>query len=103
MLLSYEIPMVISAAGVVIIAGSLSLIEVIQAQVIPNAIFQPLGFITFLVASTAELNRSPFDITEAESELVAGYMTQKWESTWIYGPYPLAYGLFLKPCSDFGH
>ena len=43
MLISYEIPMGISAAGVVIIAGSLSLNEVIQAQVIPNAIFQPLG------------------------------------------------------------
>jgi NADH-quinone oxidoreductase subunit H len=75
MLLSYEIPMGISAAGVVIVAGSLSLNEVVNNQVIPNAIFQPLGFITFLVASTAELNRSPFDITEAESELVAGYMT----------------------------
>ena len=75
MLLSYEIPMGISAAGVVIVAGSLSLSEVVNNQVIPNAIFQPLGFITFLIASTAELNRSPFDITEAESELVAGYMT----------------------------
>ena len=75
MLLSYEIPMGISAAGVVIIAGSLSLSEVVESQIIPNVIFQPLGFIVFLVASTAELNRSPFDITEAESELVAGYMT----------------------------
>ena len=75
MLLSYEIPMGISAAGVVIIAGSLSLSEVVEAQIIPNAIFLPLGFLVFLVASTAELNRSPFDITEAESELVAGYMT----------------------------
>tara|TARA_B100000686_G_scaffold20622_1_gene18971 strand:- start:3939 stop:4790 length:852 start_codon:yes stop_codon:yes gene_type:complete len=75
MLLSYEIPMGISAAGVVIVAGSLSLSGVVDSQVIPNAIFQPLGFITFLIASTAELNRSPFDITEAESELVAGYMT----------------------------
>ena len=75
MLLSYEIPMGISAAAVVLVAGSLSLNEVISAQVIPNFIFQPLGFITFLIAATAELNRSPFDITEAESELVAGYMT----------------------------
>jgi NADH-quinone oxidoreductase subunit H len=75
MLLSYEIPMGIAAAGVVIVAGSLSLSEVVNNQIIPNAIFQPLGFIIFLIASTAELNRSPFDITEAESELVAGYMT----------------------------
>jgi NADH-quinone oxidoreductase subunit H len=75
MLLSYEIPMGIAAAGVVLVAGSLSLSEVVSNQIIPNALFQPLGFITFLIASTAELNRSPFDITEAESELVAGYMT----------------------------
>jgi len=75
MLLSYEIPMGIAAAGVVLVAGSLSLSEVVSNQTIPNALFQPLGFITFLIASTAELNRSPFDITEAESELVAGYMT----------------------------
>ncbi|MBM31979.1 MAG: NADH-quinone oxidoreductase subunit NuoH [Chloroflexi bacterium] len=76
MLLSYEIPMALAAVGVILMAGSLSIIQVIESQVIPYAIFQPLGFLTFLIASTAELNRSPFDITEAESELIAGYMTE---------------------------
>jgi NADH-quinone oxidoreductase subunit H len=76
MLLSYEIPMALAAVGVILMAGSLSIIKVIESQAIPFAIFQPLGFLTFLIASTAELNRSPFDITEAESELIAGYMTE---------------------------
>ncbi len=76
MLLSYEIPMALAAVGVILMAGSLSIIQVIESQQIPYAIFQPLGFLTFLIASTAELNRSPFDITEAESELIAGYMTE---------------------------
>jgi len=76
MLLSYEIPMALAVVGVILMAGSLSIIQVIESQIIPYAIFQPLGFLIFLIASTAELNRSPFDITEAESELVAGYMTE---------------------------
>jgi NADH-quinone oxidoreductase subunit H len=75
-MLSYEVPLGMSLVGVVLLAGSLNLNDIVVAQqhsgwwfVIP----QILGFIVFLIASTAELNRTPFDLPEAESELVAGY------------------------------
>ncbi|MCL6626622.1 MAG: NADH-quinone oxidoreductase subunit NuoH [Alicyclobacillus shizuokensis] len=73
-MLSYEIPLGLSLVGVVLMAGSLNLNDIVAAQrtwwfVIP----QILGFLVFLVAATAELNRTPFDLPEAESELVAGY------------------------------
>ncbi|WP_083520705.1 NADH-quinone oxidoreductase subunit NuoH [Alicyclobacillus kakegawensis] len=73
-MLSYEIPLGLSLVGVVLMAGSLNLNDIVSAQrtwwfVIP----QILGFLVFLVAATAELNRTPFDLPEAESELVAGY------------------------------
>ncbi len=75
MLISYEIPLVISLIGVLMLSGSLSLVAIVDAQTIPFLIVQPLGFFVFLVASMAELNRTPFDVAEAESEIVAGYMT----------------------------
>ena len=75
MLLSYEIPMAISIVGVIMIAGSLSLVRVVEAQDVPFALVMPLGFLVFFLASVAEINRTPFDINEAESELVAGYHT----------------------------
>lgn len=75
MLISYEIPLVISLIGVLMLSGSLSLVAIVDAQVIPFFIVQPLGFFVFVVASMAELNRTPFDVAEAESEIVAGYMT----------------------------
>ncbi len=73
-MLSYEIPLGLSLVGVVLMAGSLNLNDIVAAQerwwfVIP----QILGFLVFLVAATAELNRTPFDLPEAESELIAGY------------------------------
>ncbi|MDP2937261.1 MAG: NADH-quinone oxidoreductase subunit NuoH [Dehalococcoidia bacterium] len=73
---SYEIPMVLSILGVVAIVGSLSMVDIVKAQNIPFIVLQPLGFIVYLIAATAELNRSPFDTLEAESEIVAGYFTE---------------------------
>jgi len=73
---SYEIPMVLSILGVVAIAGSLSMVDIVRAQNIPFIILQPIGFVVYLVAAVAELNRSPFDTMEAESELIAGYHTE---------------------------
>jgi NADH-quinone oxidoreductase subunit H len=73
---SYEIPLVLSIIGVVVIAGSLSLNQIVQAQGIPFILFQPLGFIIFFIAGCAEINRSPFDLMEADSELTAGFHTE---------------------------
>ena len=76
MLISYEIPTVLSLVGVVLIAGSMSLTDVVNAQTIPFLLVQPLGIIVFFLGISAELNRTPFDIVEAESEIVAGYHTE---------------------------
>jgi NADH-quinone oxidoreductase subunit H len=72
-LVSYEIPLVLSIVGVVIVAGSLSLTEIVEAQNIPFILLQPLGFLIFFIGSLAEMNRTPFDLVEADSEIVAGY------------------------------
>ena len=76
MLISYEIPLVMALLGVTILAGSMSMVEIVEAQRIPYIVVAPLGVLTFLAAISAELNRPPFDVTEAESELVAGYLTE---------------------------
>ncbi len=73
---SYEIPVVLAIAGVVLIAGSLSLNQIVIAQNIPFILLQPLGFLLFFIAGCAEINRSPFDLMEADSELVAGFHTE---------------------------
>ena len=75
-LISYEVPVVISLLGVVMVAGSMSLADVITAQALPFIIVQPLAFFVFVAGTTAELNRTPFDMAEAESELIAGYHTE---------------------------
>jgi NADH-quinone oxidoreductase subunit H len=76
-LVSYEVSLALSVLGVVIMAQSLSLTEIVAAQdawwyVIP----QFVGFVVFLLAGTAETARAPFDLPEAEQELVAGYHTE---------------------------
>jgi NADH-quinone oxidoreductase subunit H len=77
-MISYELSMGLSIIGVVLITGSLSLQDIVFHQVgwKWNIILQPIGFLTFLVASFAETNRSPFDLPEAEPELVGGYHTE---------------------------
>ncbi|MCX6002872.1 MAG: NADH-quinone oxidoreductase subunit H, partial [Chloroflexi bacterium] len=70
---SYEIPLALSIIGVVLLAGSLSMSAIVGAQNIPFILLQPLGFLIYFLASLAEVNRSPFDLLEAESEIVAGF------------------------------
>ena len=84
-MISYEVPLLLSSIVIVMMTGTLSLVQVVNAQnhftgVLPNwYVFTPwgfAGFLVFLIASTAETNRSPFDLPEGESELVAGYFTE---------------------------
>ena len=70
---SYEIPLVLAIAGVVLLTGSLSMNQIVLAQHIPFILLQPLGFLIFFISGCAEINRSPFDLMEADSELVAGF------------------------------
>lgn len=77
-MISYEVSMGFSIAGVVLVAGSLSPIAIVESQYgwMWNAIIQPIGFITFAISAFAETNRLPFDLPEAEPELVGGYHTE---------------------------
>jgi NADH-quinone oxidoreductase subunit H len=88
-LISYEISMGLALLGAVMMAGSLSLTQVVHAQdqvwyVVP----QIVGFLVFMVAGFAEANRAPFDLPEADAELVAGYQTEY--GGMRYGAYALA-------------
>ena len=76
MLISYEIPVVLSLVGVVLITGSMRMTDVVSAQTIPFLLVQPLGIFIFMLGISAELNRTPFDLVEAESELTAGFHTE---------------------------
>ena len=84
-MISYEVPLILSAVAVIMAAGSLSTVQVVAAQAGYWGIFPRwyvltpwglAGFILFMIAATAESNRSPFDLPEGESELVAGYYTE---------------------------
>jgi NADH-quinone oxidoreductase subunit H len=79
-LVSYEVPQVLSLVPIVLWAGSLSLVTIFDKQVeFGWFIFSPpgiLAFITLLISSIAEVNRTPFDLPEAESEIIAGYHTE---------------------------
>ena len=84
-MISYEIPLVMSVIGVILLTGSLNLNEIVAAQENVWYIFsQPIGFIVFLIASVAELNRTPFDLPEAESELVAGFHVEYSGFRWAF-------------------
>lgn len=75
-MVSYEIPIVLSIVGVVLITGSLSMAAIVEEQSIPFLLLQPLGFLIYFLGAAAEIERSPFDLLEAESEIVAGYHTE---------------------------
>ncbi|TAK95560.1 MAG: NADH-quinone oxidoreductase subunit NuoH [Verrucomicrobia bacterium] len=84
-MVSYEIPLILSTISVVMITGTLSPVKIVEAQsthagLLPDwFVFTPwgfAGFILFMISANAEANRSPFDLPEGESELVAGYFTE---------------------------
>ncbi len=76
-MVSYEISLVLSIVGIIMIAGALSLAHIVGEQShIWFIVYQPVGFVIYLIASTAEMNRVPFDLGEAEGELVAGFHTE---------------------------
>jgi NADH-quinone oxidoreductase subunit H len=78
--ISYEIPLTLSVVGVILLAGTMSLNQIVLGQA--GNLFdwyvwrQPLAFVIFFIAVTAEANRTPFDLTEADSEIVAGFATE---------------------------
>jgi NADH-quinone oxidoreductase subunit H len=76
-MVAYEIPMILSVVGVVVLAGSLDLVKIVYAQSsVWFILFQPLGAIVFFICVLAELERIPFDLPEADTELVAGWQTE---------------------------
>jgi NADH-quinone oxidoreductase subunit H len=72
-LIAYEVPMVIAIITVVLAAGSMQMGQIVAAQDLPFAVTLPVAFLIFLLSGMAEIGRAPFDLTEAESELVAGF------------------------------
>lgn len=88
-MISYELSLGLSIVGVLMYVGSLSLNKIVEAQSAVWFIFyQPLGFIIYLISAVAECSRTPFDLTECENELVAGYQTEY--SSMKFGLYYLA-------------
>jgi NADH-quinone oxidoreductase subunit H len=75
--ISYEMPIVITIGSIILMAGSMSLNDIVIAQQdYPFVLLQPLAFFLMFVAGCAEINRSPFDLMEADSEIVAGFHTE---------------------------
>ncbi len=76
-MISYELALGLSFIGPVLIAGSMSMVDIVNAQrSVWFIVYQPLGAIIFTIATIAEVNRAPFDMPEAEQELTAGYHTE---------------------------
>jgi NADH-quinone oxidoreductase subunit H len=74
---AYEIPLLITVMSIIIMVGSFSLVDIVKAQEkYWFILIQPLAFILYVTCATAETNRAPFDLPEAESELVAGFHTE---------------------------
>ena len=92
-MVSFEIPLILSLLGVVMVTGTLNLSEITASQSnFPWIVFLPIGAIVFFIAMLAELERIPFDLPEAESEIVAGWLTEL--SGMLYGLVQL--GSYLK-------
>ena len=92
-MVSFEIPLILSLLGVVMVTGSLNLSEIAASQSsFPWILFLPVGAIVFFITILAELERIPFDLPEAESEIVAGWLTEL--SGMMYGLVQL--GSYLK-------
>jgi NADH-quinone oxidoreductase subunit H len=92
-MVSFEIPLILSLLGVVMITGTLNLSEIAASQSsFPWIVFLPIGAIVFFITMLAELERIPFDLPEAESEIVAGWLTEL--SGMMYGLVQL--GTYLK-------
>lgn len=92
-MVSFEIPMILSLLGVVMLTGTLSLPAIVQSQsAFPWIVFLPVGAVVFFITMLAELERIPFDLPEAESEIVAGWLTEF--SGMMYGLVQL--GTYLK-------
>ena len=92
-MVSFEIPLILSLLGVVMLTGTLNLSEITESQSnFPWIVFLPIGAIVFFITMLAELERIPFDLPEAESEIVAGWLTEL--SGMLYGLVQL--GSYLK-------
>ncbi len=82
-MVSYELALGLSVIGVLMLAGTLSTVKIVEAQkCIPFVVYQPLGFVLFMTAALAECGRTPFDLIECENELVAGYQTEYSSMKW---------------------
>lgn len=76
-MISYELALGLSFVGPILLAGSMSVTEIVESQKnVWYILYQPLGVLIYMCAATAEINRSPFDMPEAEQELTAGYHTE---------------------------
>ena len=75
-LVSYEVPMVLVIVSVVMLTGSLSMVKIVENQNIPYILLMPVAFVVYLCCAAAEVGRSPFDLLEADSEIVAGYFIE---------------------------
>ena len=98
-MISYEIAMGISIIAFVVVTGTLSLSEISKAQAggdwnMWNVVYQPVGFLIFLICAFAETNRTPFDLPECETELVGGYHTE-------YSSMKLGFYLFAEYINMF--
>ena len=95
-IISYEIPLGLGLLTVLMITGSLRLDDIVHQQMDGywNIILQPLGFIIFLICSFAETNRTPFDLPEAENELIGGYHSE-------YSSMKLGFFLFAEYVNMF--
>jgi NADH-quinone oxidoreductase subunit H len=87
---SYELVLGLALVGVVLVSGTMSVGQIVasQASSVPFILLQPLGFVLYFTAAIAETNRAPFDLPEAEQELVAGYHTEY--SGFRFGMYYIA-------------